>query len=172
MSLFTPAIFKAVRDRLAADTTLTGLLAGASANAITWEMPQQASDPPSGFYPRVVLEYVADERDEAFKTRRVVYTFEVHIYHRERAASGEDAVLTMAKIAERIVGDWPDQTSRTPTYGLDRWAPDFTAQTGDYATSYAAETMLHTGSVNATDRGSGLIEWVLTFQVGLDKAST
>ena len=173
MSKVTPAIFKAIRDRLAGDATLVALLAGGSANAITFQIPQPAIDPPTSQYPRVVLRFLGIERDETFQTRRYVYTFEVHSFVREEGTSGESTTLTLAKIDERIMGDWPE-SGGAPTYGLDRWNAQtaITAQIGDFSTTFKVETMLHIATTNASDDGSGVREWVQTYRVGLDLTQT
>ncbi len=171
MSLFIPAIWKAIDTRLTGDASLLTLLGSNGANNVRLAFPMPAVDPPGTTFPLVVFRFRSADVDDGFGTRRYNMTFDLDLYCEAKPLAGGTSWLTMAKIHERVIGDWPNQSSRTPTYGLDRWIPDFSAQTGDAATTYAPEAMCHTGTVDASDETDNYVKWVATFTIALDLRS-
>lgn len=174
--LFLPALWQAIRTRLTGDATLVALLGSSGASNITVTFPFPAVDPSGGSYPKITINPVSVVPDDTFPDRRQVCTLELHIWVEE--ITGTDAeqttssLLRLAKIHERVLGDWPYQLVNVqPTYGLDRWKPDFSAQTGDGASDYEAEQITHVdpGMIDLTDSDSGLRHWQLVFRCALNK---
>lgn len=168
MGLWTPALYTAVNARLSGDTTLTALM-GNGANSITAKYPFPGVDPVGTTLPAMTFAIVEeDNRAEPFDGRFVDETLEVHLYALEQPGTAQ-SLLTMEKIKERVMGDWPNQTAAAgPSYGLDRWKPDFTAQTGDAATAYTATAMVFDPpGFDGTEPGLGRREWIYRFKVGM-----
>lgn len=173
MALFIPALLKAINDRLSGDTIasvgLTTYL-GNGATSVRTSFPPPGVDPPGTTYPLVTITPVSDSVDDAFDGRFHRFTIEVRLFVAEQSTSQSvDTLLTMVKMHERVIGDWPEQSNRTPTYGLDRWTPSFSGYTGDFATAYAATTMVYEGFNDQTEPVGGLREWNLVFSVNLFK---
>lgn len=170
MGLYVPALWKAVGDRLAGDSTLVALLAGGSANSITSYLPQPATDA-SASYPWVTFRLIdrSVAESEPFETRNHIVTFSVLLFVQERPVSSvsTDPLVTLAKIEERVLGDWSEQSTRVPTYGLDRWQPDFSGHTGDAVSTYSPTEILYQGTSDQSE--SGLLSWELSFQVQINK---
>jgi hypothetical protein len=168
------AMVQAIQTRLAADTAVTNgltvLLGSNGAGNIRTTYAAPAVDPTGTTYPLVQVWPMSDNVDDSFEGRRLECLYNVRASVAKNAAtSGYDPVLLLMRIHERIVGDWPDQVTRVPSYGLDRWQADFTAQTGFGATTYAAETMEYTGYNGVFDDEDTIMRWDLTFRVGLNK---
>lgn len=172
MALFTPALLKAINARLSGDTGASGLtpLLGNGATSVRTSFPPPAVDPPGTTYPLVTITPVADAVDDTFDGRFLKYEIEVRLFVEEQAATQSvDTLLVMLKMHERVVGDWPEQSTRVPSYGLDRWQPDFTGYTGDVATAYTATHMEYAGYSDQTGPLGGIREWCLNFNVSLFK---
>lgn len=171
MGSYVPAIWKAVGDRLAGDSTLVALLAGGSANSITSFIPSPATDA-SAVYPWVTFKIrnIAVSGDEPFETRAHDIAFSVLLLVQERPVSSvsTDPLITIAKIQERIVGDWSEQSTRVPSYGLDRWQPDFTSYTGDAASTYSPVQILYE-STDCDAGEPGLHIWDMSFRLTINK---
>lgn len=170
MGLFIPAILKAIDARLSGDSTLVALLGTTTSAAITATFPPPAVDPPGTSYPLVVFKFLSADNEDALRTRRFLMMFEVHLFVAEKNAT-TDTLLTMCKIHERVIGNWPESSAEppVPAYGLDRWSPSFSGQTGDAASSYAPEMMEHLSTIEASDQDDrGIRQWIMTFRVGLD----
>lgn len=171
MGLYVPAMWKAVNTRLTGDSTLVALLAGGSANSITCYQPTPvAVDSSSAQYPWVYYKLGERRPDDAFATRRHEFEFEVHVMVQERPPSAvtADPITTLAKIEERIIGDWSEQSTRVPSYGLDRYIPDVSAQTGDAATNYSPEMIVYNGTIDLSE--PGILHWSCSFLWSIDKA--
>lgn len=169
-SLFVPALLKAIDARFSADTTLLALLAGGTSAAITATFPPPATDPQgSTTYPKLVFRLDYAKNDDSFPGRRFDCKVSIHIFVAERDVSGSDSYLVLWKIHERVMGDWPEQSNRIPTYGLDRWRPDFSAQTGDAASSYVSENMQVEDTSDVTEEDGGLRRLILSFSVALNR---
>lgn len=171
--LYIPAIGKAITSRLQNDATLVTLLGAAI--RITNTFPTNAADPPGTTYPFVSFYCSDGVVDESFDGRRHVVTTEFRVKVEERPAAGGDSVLVMAKIVDRIIGDFPAQSGTAgPSYGLDRWIPSFAGYTGDYASVYTPETVVLTPGWNdVTDMLSGGIREVMVkFDVGVNQRRT
>lgn len=171
MALFELALWEAIDTRLSADSTLTALL-GNGSSSIRFQTVPPATNPSGTTYPMVVFKWKASIPDDALSTRREQIEFDIEIYVEEQPASGADGVLTFFKIRERIIGDWPEQANRTPTYGLDRWIPDFSAQTGDTATSYAGEMIVRGDARDESDFEDGKLKMVIPFKTAMDLRSS
>jgi hypothetical protein len=174
MGLFVPALFTAIDNRLSADTTLLALLGtGTSVNISNGRLPP-ATDPPGSTLPCVVFKYQSDAPDDAFSTRRYVVTFQIEMYVEDQPAlDSANSPLILEKIFERVLGDWPGNgNNRVPVYGLDRWIPDFSGQSGDSSTVYSSEMMIYKGSYNDSDAEDGRLKKVSTYEVALDLRST
>lgn len=174
MALFLPALLKSINDRLSADTGAGGLTTflGNGATSVRTSFPPPGVDPPGTTYPLVIITPVSDDIDDTFPGRFAMYNIEVRIFVAEQSVTQSvDTLLTMMKIHERIIGDWPEQTDRNPTYGIDGWQPNFTGgtYTGDFASSYVATTMDYQGYDDQTEPVGGIREWVLRFAVGLSR---
>lgn len=173
MSLYLPALLQAIQTRLTGDATLLALLGTGTGTAITTTFGFPAVDPMGTTYPRIIITPMSETPDDPFKSRRSLIGIDVMIYALETPPSGatQTSLLTMLKIHERVMGDFPDQSTGVPSYGLDWWTASFSGQTGDAATTYAAETMVFTGFTNETDPEGGLRCFRISFSVGLNKRS-
>lgn len=172
MALFLPALLKSINDRLSGDTGTGGLttLLGNGATSVRTSFPPPGVDPPGTTYPLVTITPVSDEVDDGFLGRFGMYTIEVRLFVAEQSTTQSvDTLLLMMKLHERVIGDWPEQTDRNPTYGLDGWLPSFTGYTGDFVSAYTATTMDYTGYTDQTEPIGGIREWCLNFRVGLFK---
>ncbi len=169
MGLFIPAIWKAINDRLSGDSTLVALLANGSANSITCFLPTPANDA-NAAYPWVVYKLDQHFPDDAFQTRVHTLRFEVHLYVQERPPSSvsADPMILLAKIHERVLGDWANQ-SGAPSYGLDRFVPDPSSYTGDAATDYTPDLIVYSEAGTSDLSESGLLHWAMTFEVHMSK---
>lgn len=164
MALYAPALYKAIHARLTGDATLAGFL-GNSTASVRAQFPNDAVDPSGTTFPLVTF-YIASEEvaNEGLDTRIIDYMVEFHLYVEAQPAAGGDSLLVLEKIKERIMGDWPEQATKAPSYGLDRWLPDFSAQTGDAATAYSAMVMEFRNGRDGTDfDGGGIREWIMNF---------
>lgn len=168
MGLWEPALYYAINARLSGDTGTGGLttLLGNGANSIAASFPRPAVDPRGTTLPTVTFNTVDEENpDEPFDGRYIDHQLEVHVYVEEQPSGGGESLLVLSKIKERIMGDWPNQTAASgPSYGLDRWQPNFSGQTGDAATSYTANHLEFISGFDATDPGGGVREWIYRFK--------
>ena len=171
MGLYYPALLYAIKTRLQADSTLVGYMGGATTpektlNIVT-TFPRPAVDPRGTTYPYVAIWPVSDTIDDSFMGRKVEVMFEVHLYVEGSPQTADPTLLKMTKQHERVIGDWPSHSNRTPAYGLDRWFPDFTGNSGDAVTSYVPDMVVYRGFQDLTDPMGDRREWVLTFATTL-----
>lgn len=172
MGLYLPALAKSIKDRLRGDSTLVALLPASTSIRTTY--PPPGSDT-TATYPLICIWPISDTNEDPQGGRSSRVSLEVRIYVKERGnTSAEDTLLTMMKIHERVIGDWPDQTypPPAPTYGLDRWKPSFTGYTGDAVTTYEADVLEYGGYTDASDPDGGLREWVVQFSVYMSKKAS
>jgi len=163
-----PALLNAIGTRISADTTLTAML-GAPTN-VTASFPVPAVDPEGTSYPLITFAPVGSINDDTFEGRLELHTIEVHIFHQTMSLVDSMPLAKMIQIRDRLLGDWVCQTTRIPTFGLDRWTPTFPAVTGIAQTDYVADIMVFKSWVDATGfDDSGVREFVLTFEVRLEK---
>lgn len=165
---------KAIRERLAADTTLTGLL-GNGALSIRTGFAPAASDPPGTTYPCVQVWPIngAGNNTGSFRGRRDETMFCVRFsVPKLTTVSGFDCLQTLCQIHERIMGDWPEQVFGVdPTHGLDRFFPVFTTYTGVDATTYSSDMLRYEGWNSETDDSDDIQRWVINFTCSLQKRS-
>lgn len=142
-----PQIWLAISTRLVADSTLTGLLSN-GANSLYYgdHPPRQGT---ANAYPYITYtteETASDPHQDAIVLRRVV---RVNIYLARRSTSATlDSVSVAASILTRIEGDWFEQSTRVPTYGLDRHLLVLSGSTGWTA---GTMTMLTSGEEHGDD---------------------
>lgn len=171
--LVTP-MWRAIGNRLAGDSSLVALLGtSGSANIRLGDAPY-ATDPPGASFPRISFDLIdANTNDEGFAVRRfeVLYEVVVEVDARPSGGSTDGAGprITLDKIHARILGDWCDRSTRVPVYGLDRWVPDFSGQTGDAATDYASDMMVYQGTERAHE--PGVLRYRMRFSASLQKRS-
>lgn len=55
-------------------------------------------------------------------SRNTEVMIDVHIFCAWENSDGWSSVEQAEKIAERIIGDWPQQVGHQPSFGLDRWS--------------------------------------------------
>lgn len=124
MAQLFPVVMDQVYTCLSGDGTLVGLLAaitpGQRVPIYAYLAPEQQG------YPFIVCTVESNTASDAFNARVRELVFQVHSYVQEQMG-GDDPWQTIANIDQRIIGDWPQQASRLPTYGLDRWTPNVTA---------------------------------------------
>lgn len=119
---FIPALWKAIGDRLIADTTLLGLLA--SNTSIYNFFAPAAADGSAATMPYIVFKTPQATPDEGLRLRQRIAAVEVHIYVAEQPQAGGDNLGILAQIIDRVEGDWPAQAGGiNPSYGLERWLP-------------------------------------------------
>lgn len=157
-------LLRAVYERLAADTGSGGLLYS-SAPLVTGIYTRRfpTPSPASTDFPYVIAYFDAMSGDDTFSTegKRVGLQVEWFV---DETASGTDSVERAGKILERVVGDWTDQASGVPSYGLSRYAP--TLQTGWSSTPILFE------SASDVSIGLGVIHWQAMFSVIVSKPGT
>jgi hypothetical protein len=171
MGLFVPALFNAIKTRLRFDSTLAALLGPGAAAGIRNQTMPPAVDPSGTTFPCVVFRFRNADSVDALRTRRYEIDFDVEMYVEENPAAGGDSLLTLCKIHERIIGNYVDNTN-LPQYGLDRWVPDFTGQSGDASTTYSAEMVIHVRTFDDSDAEQGRLKWVSQYKTSLDKVVT
>lgn len=174
-NLWEVATLYAMQTRLGADTVLcdvsTGLLGpNGSSNIRTYFAPPSV-DPPGTTFPIIQIWPMSDTQADTEDTRILDTLLNLRVnVPKVTAVSGDDPLLTLLKIRERLIGDWPAHSTRVPTYGMDRWQMDFTGQTGDAASTYSATTMVYTGSNANFDDEDSVMRSDLNFAVSLCKA--
>lgn len=144
---------------------------GNGSSSIRATFPNDAVDPQGTTFPTATFYIASDSiNGEGLDERIVEFIVEVHIYVEAQPAAGGDSLLVQEKIKERVIGDWPEQSSKAPSYGLDRHILDFTGHTGDAVTAYSAMSCEYLNGRDATDfDGGGIREWIQTYRVGMVK---
>ncbi|REK40880.1 MAG: hypothetical protein DWQ20_00700 [Actinobacteria bacterium] len=137
MAYWIQDIEKEIYERLTGDTGSGGLFAsGSELVSSVWTdlVPpssdpwwhangKDADDPTISFVVRGTS--LADTTESAGRALEVVFTVECRAFD-PSTPPGE----IINAILNRIEGDWFDQASQVPTFGIDRWAPTLD---GDYA---------------------------------------
>jgi len=157
MSFYLPKLWPAIRTRLSADATLTAIVP-----ALYMAEGLNTDGNPM---PLISYNIVSVTPIDAFKTATDEVTFDVHLFA-ERAGLGTDGgdiADTMATALNRIRGDWMDQTTRVPTFGLDRYT--FTL-TGSNCTCTPCERT--NGPIEAHEDDT--FHWISTFRLYISKA--
>lgn len=77
---------------------------------------------PTLVFPYVVYRVSADDQIDAQTTRVENVNIEFWIY--DKAENGRTNCQT---ILTRLIGDWPAQSTRVPSFGFDRWVPDLSS---------------------------------------------
>lgn len=155
MTWYLPQLEKAVYDRLAADTG-TGGLFNVSSPLVTACYNGEVKAEQA--YPFLSLNVVSAPSQDSMDTRVRLVTMDVHVYCKKSQDPGDssyDGMDVGGKIIERVVGDWDQQSSRSPTFGLDRWKPTLTSWVADNFRSIEERA----------DHEDGVYHWVLTFEV-------
>lgn len=123
MSYYLPKLTQAIRARLTGDSSLVTLVS--TSGSIRWnEMDRDQAFP----FVSLVTGNIGPGA-EGFGLRSREFQVDVHICipaQHDNSSTPTDAVNTMASIEARIDGDWDEQATRAPSYGLDRWQPTLT----------------------------------------------
>jgi hypothetical protein len=118
-----PKVWAQIYARLSADSGLLSLLQttapGQPAPIYNTIAPEAAG------FPYVLYNIESNLASDAFNARVRELVFQVHTYVQEQLSSA-DPWQRISDIDARITGDWPQQASRLPTYGLDRWTMTLT----------------------------------------------
>lgn len=156
MSAYEQEFFKAVVDRLNADTTLTGLLN----DSIAWEAGTIGS-----LLPAITLNQTGTSSVNFLDGMNDEVTFDVHIWAESAGVGtdGGDPASTCATIMNRIRGDWMDQSNKVPTYGL---AMHPLVLTGS---SCSNSVITNTTGWMADHQGTDL-HWYMSFKLFIQKA--
>jgi hypothetical protein len=111
---FITALESALVARAQSDGTLVNLLGGAGAPRFTilWG----AVTLPGAF---VVCRAEETDPTDSFDKRSTNYTVTFDIFD-----SSDNGVTNCQAIMVRLLGDWPVQSNRQPSFGFDRWVPD------------------------------------------------
>jgi hypothetical protein len=155
MSFYGPYVLKAIRDRLVADATLVALLTDPY---VVIDEAEQAQQPPY-----VVLEWITATPDEGFSLRRHNLFIDVHTY--VATQNDTDYLTTCTSIHNRVLGDWDEQATRVPTYGLDRWKMTLAAGAG----TWTCGTMVMLEYRKVPNPEEGFVQWSFSFQVDAQK---
>lgn len=116
----------AVQTRLTGDATLVALLG--TSPAIYQSLPKTAY---SGQYPFVVWNRDDSAPQDGFNQNMDLVNFTVKVELESDGTYGSDSPQQrMDLILKRVKGDWEEQATRAPSYGLDRWVPGALASTG------------------------------------------
>lgn len=116
MSLIT--VFEsAIQARAATDGTLVALVGGSG-------LPQFTNmfGPSNLVYPYVVYTVRETVSMDSFTKRVSECEIEFHVF--DEVANGN---ANAQAILVRILGDWPAQSTRVPSFGFDRWRPDLSS---------------------------------------------
>lgn len=155
---------KAVKARLEADTGTGGLFAtSALVTGVYNRFAPPATDSSTTLPYLVFRVQTIDNRNEAFALGARTVTFTLSIIAPELDGGG-DPIQTLYKIHERIYGDWTQQSSGQPSYGLHRWNPSMTM------TNWNISMMSWSQTDDATDEGGGVYRLEMTFTVIVSKA--
>ena len=153
MNYSTDAIAQ-IRARLVADAVLAGYV---STRIAYFTLPADT------VYPSITFNVVSETNQDAFQTRVVELVFDVHIWVEEMPQSNAYIGYERARqIALRVAGDWDQQASRVPSYGLARWQP--TAGNGFNYTLIVGEQ-----EVDQTE--PGLIHLIQTYSVFMSRVA-
>jgi len=147
----------AIRARLIADTTLTGLLAAGNASVGGELMAPRNVDG----YPYVAIGIDDMSQADGFTIDVLNVLFTVTTVSRVGAG-----LIPPTNIMQRIYGDALSQVGRTPTYGLHRWAPG-TIGTAPYA--FNCPLVYRSGQVQDTDEDH--YKFIERYQCFLSKSS-
>lgn len=150
-------LLRAIVDRLAGDTGTGGLLNTVSP-LVTNVYARRFPVPGSSDHPYIIVYFDAISGDDTFSVEGKRVGIRVEWFARE-TASGVDSLEVVDKILERVTGDWIDQASGVPSYGLSRWTP--TLQTGWSSTPMIFES----ASDESFSDGLGVIRWAALFSV-------
>lgn len=155
-----------VRSRLASDNG-TGGLVPSSDPLVTGIWTRRFPNPNANAtdYPYIIAYFDAMEGGDTFATEGKRMGLRVEWFVDE-TASGVDGLERAGAILERLVGDWTDQATGVPTYGLHRYTP--TLQTGWSAGPIYFESA---SDVSFGD-GLGVIRWEALFSVEISKPKT
>lgn len=135
MSLVT--VFEsAIQARAATDGTLTALVGGTGLPQFT-----NVFGPLTLTTPYVV--YQVSETDVLDTFEKRASNVDITFYVFDKVANGVTGCNT---ILVRLLGDWPAQSNRTPTFGFDRWTPDLSSA------GWSGGMMIKTGGSTAHER--------------------
>lgn len=155
MSAYEQSLWAAVRNRLTSDATLVSLAGG----GIAWEQL------PTGVgIPAITINQTSISNRDAFTTMIDEVNFDVHVWAESAGVGtdGGDPASTCATIMERIRGDWMDQATRIPSFGLDRHQLTLSGS------SCLATLMERTTGWVAAHEGTD-IHWYMSFHVFISK---
>lgn len=116
MSLIT-VLESAIVARAQSDGTLVSLLGGSGAPRFTMQWGSLTL--PGAF---VVCRAEATVPQDSFDKRVREFTVDFHIFD-----ATDNGNTNAQAIIVRLMGDWPAQTDRVPTFGFDRWKPDLSS---------------------------------------------
>lgn len=136
MSLIT-ALESAIVARAASDGTLVNLLGGdvgLPRFTILWG---SLTFPGAFVVARVELEGPTD----SFTKRASNYSVTLDVFD-----ASENGITNCQAILVRLLGDWPVQSNRQPSFGFDRWVPDVSGAGWNAGSGmlYQGETTAHT----------------------------
>jgi hypothetical protein len=155
MAYYKPGIWDTIVDRLVGDATLIG------ASLLNGSKIYVNQAPPGTALPYITLTLINGQPDDMFTTRGRICLIDINVWVQERTTT-VDAGAIRAGILERIDGDWQEQSSGDPSYGLDHWKPGQIAATGWYINEF----------IHVQDRDEsepGLYHDVYTVQCGVYK---
>lgn len=159
MSSYLPKLYQAIGDRLTGDTGTGGLFNVTSPLVTQFRNTVIAS---SQAFPYLVMNVTTAMNSDGFNLRSHMVTFSIHVYVEEQPNAGGDSFSTGASIIDRVEGDWDLQSTRIPSFGLDRWVPTLTSS------SWTCSQCVLLNSSEAHD--PGVLHWILDFRVYVNKA--
>lgn len=164
MAGWTPSTLLAeVTSRLINDSGTGGLFAsGNRLVTAVWTRRFPLPNTSITDYPYVIVYFDAIQGNDTFKDEAKRIGMRVEWFVDEQANS-VDSVERCGKILERVVGDWTDQSSGIPTYGLHHWTP--TLQAG----WNSGPLLFESASDESFADGLGVIRWSAMFSVEVNK---
>lgn len=161
-----PALWKAVRDRVNADTGSGGLLNVTTPLivAIYNTRPPEPSDS-STVFPYIVYSVFESENTSTFRTRAWKRRVRFDTFVEVEPNSTLDVLQRGSDILRRLEGDWEDQVAGTaPTFGFDRFQPTLTGS------GWSADIFELVDSGEDHSIGDRLYTWSMTFDITTSKA--
>lgn len=107
-------------------------------------------------YPYILVDLVTENQRDAMNARVHEVSFNVHVFVEERFAAA-NPVQRGGEINGRVLGDWPQQSSRLPTYGLDRYVPPLSGS------SWTPDIIAYQGTTPAHE--FGILHWIHAFNI-------
>lgn len=157
MASYLPILYQAIGDRLTGDTGTGGLFN--SGTPLVTQLRNTVIDQGQAF-PYLVMRCQGGDVEDGFSVRTHKVSVTIDAYIEEQPASGYDPFDRGSKILDRVEGDWDLQSTRVPSFGLDRFTP--TLANNWYAGPFQ---MLRVREAHEP----GVLHWIMDFEILVSK---